>query len=202
MPLPDDITYAPGRIEEIRKNVNKAYSEAPENMEPLFSTALDQLTDLQFAVSQAFANYLVNPSDTIAETVSAAVKDAQRIGLSAVRALADRMREKATFMADHEVNRLQVETTDLVLVKREIDDRFKGAINLHENNDPQALEPMLQVARDYRRYIDQANAKKAGSEAVTTRERRRQIIVYVSLVLSLMSIILVIINLLLNLNRK
>lgn len=196
MPLPDDITYAPGRIEDIRKNVNKAYSEAPENMEALFSTALDQLTDLQFNVSQAFANYLNTPDDTIPQTVSAAVKDAQRIGLGAIRALADRMKDSATYLADHEVPKLQVETTDLVLVKREIDDRFKVAINLHENNDPQALEPMLQVARDYRRYIDQAQAKKAGSQAVTIRERRRQVIVYISGILSLISIILAIINLL------
>jgi hypothetical protein len=194
--LPDDITYAPGRIEDIRKNVNKAYSEAPENMEALFSTALDQLTDLQYNVSQAFANYFVTPDPTIPQTVSGAVKDAQRIGLGAIRALADRMRDTATYLADHEVPKLQVETTDLVIIKREIDDRFKVAINLHENNDPQALEPMLQVARDYRRYIDQANAKKAGSQAVTTRERRRQLIVYVGGVLSVISIILAIINLL------
>jgi hypothetical protein len=192
LPAPE-ITYAPGRIEEIRKNVNKGYSEAPDSLEPLFSGALDQLTDLQFTVSQALANYLVSRDDpTIPQTVTSAVKEAQRIGLTAIRALADRMRETATHLADYEVTKLQVETTDLVLIKKDIDESFKVAINLHENDDPRALEPMLQVARDYRKYIDQANAKKAGSQAVTTRERRRQIIV--SALLALISLVLGIIN--------
>jgi hypothetical protein len=198
-----EITAAPRRIEEVRRYVNEAYSEIPKELASLFSGTLDQLTDLQFTVSQSLATYISAPDDpNLPGTISSAVKSAQKISLTAIRELVDYMRENATFMADHDVPKLQVETTELVLLKREIDERFETAIKLHENDDPRALKPMLQAARDYKKYIDQANAKKAGSQAVTKREKHRQILVYVGAIVALVSLVLGIINLYINLRGK
>src|SRR5258706_1631171 len=182
------------QIETLRRALNAAYSEVPNEILEVFSAALDQIADQQVAVTDALT--LLIDTGTVAETeqkITTATADAERAALRAARAYADVESAEANLVyAD--LAQIPANITDLVGKKQDLTKEFARAVELHEKNDISALEPLFTVATGYKRWCGEARVAIAGSRALMKSDRLRirlqYIAIFVALALGIINIIL------------
>jgi hypothetical protein len=174
------------QIETLRRALNAAYSEVPEEIDEVFSAALDQIADQQVAVTDALT--LLIDTEAVPETeqkITAATADAERAALRAARAYADIEYVEANGVyAD--LARIPTNITDLVGKKQDLTKEFTRAVQLHEKNDIAALDPLLAVANGYKRWCGDARALIAGSRALMASDRLRIRLQYVAIFVALL----------------
>lgn len=177
-------------VEQLRRALNAAYSEAPDTVATVFETALDQLVDRQVKASNALVSFIENGNgDALRDTLATVLEEASRSALSASRASADYWHEQATLFEGTDLRRIQADTTDLVLKKQEADRRFRLAVQRHEDNDRSAVDLLLQSSIEYKAYLERAYAMAEGTRTLSARERWRQRAVYASLIIAIISLV-------------
>lgn len=176
-------------IESYRGYVNDAFSRAPDASNIDFSSNLDQLADQQFKLVQALRKLLLAEDSSSSEAdASRTAEEALRITLIVWRNFVElRQREAETHRET--LNKIQAEITDLVELKEQCDAMFREAVALHEQNQVAALDRLRDCEQKYSHYINRATAKITGTRAITRRERIRQGMVYVSLLIGILAFI-------------
>ena len=172
-------------VEELRRALNGAYSEVPSELGEVFHAALDQIADQQFAVSEALT-WLIE-SENVAEAeqmVTAATSEAHRPALRAARSYANLLAEEAESTYKQVVG-ISANIADLIRQKQILDNDFARAVQLHEQNDINALRPLLVVAGGYKNWCDDARLLVTGSKTITEAERKRIRLQYIAIIVAL-----------------
>ena len=182
----------------MRRALNSAYSEIPPDLSEVFEAARDQVADQQEKVSEALTRFISTQDLTEAEQlITAAIGEAQRSALRAARAYADDQSTKAQAIYAELVN-IPTNVTDLTDVKQDLNQKFGRAVQLHEQNKVSALEPLLEVAREYKTWSFEARSRIVGSHGIVTstkRQARLQVIaITVALVLGVLNLIFIIVS--------
>lgn len=182
------------RLESLRRAVNEAYSQALDTLDFDFSSTLDQLADQQDKLGQAWGKLVVDGDVSSAEAdASRTVEEALRITLSAWRAFIE-ARKKEADDRDAGLQRIQADVSDLIELKGVADQHFKEAVTLHEKNDAAALQRFREVADEYAEYTRRAKAKIAGTQTITRREHRRQLLAYAGAILGLLALLITLVG--------
>src|SRR5260221_13326915 len=181
-------------VERMRRALNTAYSEVPPEIVEVFGAALDQVADQQVIVAQALTRLIDTESLAEAEvTIAAATSEAQRNALRAARAYGDYQSDEAKAVYG-ELTRIPANTSDLVAKKKKLDEDFAKAVQLHEQNNIAALEPLLVVSAEYSTWCSDARILIVGSEGIVRSDRRRIQLQYlaiaVAILLGILNIIL------------
>src|SRR6185295_3810409 len=174
------------QVEGLRRALNAAYSEVPQELSEVFSAALDQIADQQVAVTDALT--LLIDKDAVAEAeqaISAAVADAERAARRAARAYADNQAGEGAQIYV-QLSNIPANITDLVGKRQELAKDFSGAVQLHEKNDIGALDPLLAVAGGYKKWCSDAKAAISGSRALVASDRLRIRLQYAGIIIALL----------------
>ena len=184
----EKLLRAAEQLEQFRTAVNQAYTVAPKSMDFDFSSALDQLADHQYKLSQTWR--MVMEGDEGGGTTEAArtVEEAQRVASLTWRALAEARQEEAERI-ESKLLKTHGDYSELVRVKGDCEALFRKAAELHEKDEPSALEQLRTAADRYADYSRNAKAKITGTQTITARERRRQLLVYISIILAALAFI-------------
>lgn len=182
------------KVEALREALNSAYSQAPSELDGVFTSALDVVADQQVAITQALVRLIEEGATAEAETkISAALASAEGVALRAARAYADFEFSEAGKVY-HRLTQIPTNTSELVRRKLVLDGKFKVAVQLHDANDGSALEMLLPVAAGFREWCSEAEIAITGSTGLVLSDRRRQrlqiLAIIVALLLGAISIIL------------
>jgi hypothetical protein len=188
------------QVERMRRALNSAYSSVPSELDELFYAALDQVADQQVKVSTALTRLIDTGNLEEAEQViTVATGEAQRSALRAARAYAD-YQSDAVQAAYSELTHLPANITDLVDKRRKLDEKFARAVQRHEEDNIEALEPLLEVAVEYKTWCSDARLRIVGSQGIVESDKKRirlqGIAIAVALLLGVLNIIFNLVNLL------
>lgn len=186
-------------VERMRRALNSAYSGVPSELDELFYAALDQVADQQVKVSTALTRLIDTGGIEEAEQVIAVARsEAQRTALRAARAYADYQADAAK-AAYGELAHIPANITDLVDNRRKLDEKFARAVQRHEEDNIEALEPLLEVAVEYKTWCSDAQLRIVGSQGIVESDKRRTWLQYLAIAVALL---LGIVNIILNLIRR
>jgi DNA-binding MarR family transcriptional regulator len=190
------------QVERMRRALNSAYSGVPSELDELFYAALDQVADQQVKVSTALTRLIDTGDHEEAERViTVAMTEAQRSALRAARAYADNQHDAVEKIYDKIIH-LPTNTTDLVDKKRKLDEIFSHAVRRHDEDNIEALEPLLEVADAYKNWCSDAQIRIVGAQGIVESDKKRIMLQWIAIAVALLlGIVNVIINLI-NFLRK
>jgi len=185
-------------VERMRKALNSAYSGVPSELDELFYAALDQVADQQVKVSTALTRYIETKNlEETERIISVATTEAQRSALRAARAYADNQHDVVEKIYDKIIH-LPTNITDLVDKKRKLDEIFSQAVRRHEEDNIEALEPLLEVADAYKNWCSDSQIRMVGAQGMVESDMRRiklqWMAIGVTFLIGIINIILAVIN--------
>ncbi len=196
------ITNGSQQVEQMRRALNSAYSSVPSELDELFYAALDQVADQQVKVSNALTRLIDTGNQAEAEQIiSVAMTEAQRSALRAARAYADHQSD-AVEVIYKELTHIPANITDLVDKRRKLDEKFARAVQRHEEDNIEALEPLLEVAVEYKTWCSDARLRIIGSQGIVESDKRRMLLQWIAIAVALLLGLINIIFNLINLLRK
>jgi hypothetical protein len=182
------LVTAAEQIEGYRRKVNEAYTQAPDSLDSDFISALDQIADYQYKLTESWKKLGEGDIPTAQTEAVSASQGALRAALVALRAFAE-ARQRDAERLTIQLRELRADVSDVLEIKGKYETKFKTAVALHESNKPEAVESLLESVDDYEDFAQKASAKIAGTRKLTARETRRQQLAYTGLIALVITLI-------------
>jgi hypothetical protein len=160
-------------VSSLRGVLNSAYSTAPTEVGQVFAAALDQVADQQIKITDALLELVKTEDLKKAElTIESCVSEGERPALRAARSYGDYHLEQANSILKTLTDTPR-DNTALLEEKQRLEEEFRAAANLHENNDIRALALLIEVGRRYNEWTTKARTAIAGAAGLAKIEARR-----------------------------
>ena len=190
----DNLLSAAQTVEACRRAVNEGYSDAPETFDTDFRTALDQIADQLYLLNQAWVTFVKGDVGNAEKEAARAAVEAQRVASIQWRNLAEHRKQEATDLEEKQLPSVQTDISDILDQKSRCDNEFKLAAQLHEQNDPKALEALRKSTDSYTEFIKIAKTRIVGTATLSKRERRRQLASYIGAMTGVIALIVALIG--------